>query len=231
MRVLLADHFPLGGPTAASHTRQLAEALIGQGHHVGALVADRERDDPQQFMELRVICRADDAQADLSFDLPTFSTAVVGVQTFESLTDRQLADYRSALRRALDRLVDQFNPDIIHVQHVWVLGQLALETGVPYVLTAWPDEFSAYAVDVRYRGLVEQAAENAGRIFVDSAQLAQRMLAALDGAVERARIVTLREGAHQSQAHRAQGAAPPLEQSELDEILAGYVAVLRERFG
>ena len=49
----------------------------------------------------------------------------------------QISRYRDAWRRRLDREVDRFNPHVIHAGHLWWDAQLALETGVPYVVSAW----------------------------------------------------------------------------------------------
>ena len=222
MRVLLADHFPLNGPRGPTYTRLLAEALIDLGHAAAAVVVDdKVAAEPEAFPVRRVICKAGYPQADLAFGLPTFSSTALDQTSFETLSDRQLSDYRHVLRRALDDVVDKFNPDIIHAQHIWVLGQLALETGVPYVLTAWPEELRAVA-DARYRALADQAADNAGRIFVADCDLAAMVLASFEGAAER-NIVALDS--------TGSGNGEPMDVSMRDTIVAGYQEVLQQRFG
>lgn len=86
---------------------------------------------------------------------------------FTELTDAQIDAYRGELRRALDRAVETVNPDLIHVQHLWVQAHLALESGVPYLASTWGGELPVYQVDLRFRVFVDQAAENAGRIVAD----------------------------------------------------------------
>jgi hypothetical protein len=115
----------------------------------------------------RVVCNRDDPRADLPFDLPGFSTAaaVPRGRAFHDLSVAQLAAYREHLRRHLDALVDEFDPHVIHGQHIWVQGQLTVETGVPYVLNAWGAELVDYHLDPRYQALADQAATNAGRIL------------------------------------------------------------------
>ena len=51
----------------------------------------------------------------------------------------------------LDTEIADFDPQIIHCHHTWVLGHLALESGVPYVLMAQRDELDELARDERYQ--------------------------------------------------------------------------------
>ncbi len=86
--------------------------------------------------------------------------------------------YRSRLRSALDAVVESFNPDLIHAQHLWIPAHLALETGVPYVVSTWAEELPAYRADPRFRIFTEQAAENAGSMVADSEATRREIVAA-----------------------------------------------------
>lgn len=185
MRVLLTDHFPLLHSASGRHCRSLAGSLAAQGHEVRVL-AVTEGPQPAEGYPLRtVVCRRDDPHAHLHFELPWFPNDSARGRSFTDLTDAQLADYREAIRRELDIEVDAFDPQIIHAQHVWLQGQLALETGVPYVLTAWGPGLDCCTADPRYRQLVEQAAENASRILVADEALGERVLGMFDVSPER----------------------------------------------
>ena len=120
----------------------------------------------------RLVCRAGDVAADLDFAPPCFASEGVSSQTFESLSADQISRYRQAWRQRLDREVDAFNPHVIHATHLWWDAQLALETGVPYVVSAWSAELTACADQPRAREHAQQAAENASRIFVPHRALA-----------------------------------------------------------
>ncbi len=175
MRILFSHHAPLQQSPPGSLTWQLALALEGAGDEVRLLVADREHRFGERLAVDRMVC-GDDPNADLKFALPRFrdEQPAAGRPTFAELSDAQLARYRDCLRRRLDNLIMRFDPHVIHVQHIWVLGQLALESGVPYVLNAWPSELE-YSGDERYQPLVEQAAENASRILVSDDAMKQRV--------------------------------------------------------
>lgn len=115
---------------------------------------------------------------------PTNFPRLIAGQTdpadFTRLPDAAIAEYRHWLRRVLDRAVDEFAPDVIHASHIWLPGHLALESGVPYVLSTWGDELPVSAADARLRVLIEQAAENASRIVADNEATRERVLATFD---------------------------------------------------
>jgi hypothetical protein len=218
MRVLITHHFPLRRSPSGHFAHALATALMAAGHEVHALIVDRDRQGDETFPVRRVVCRDDGREADMPLDIPSFAAEPSSGQTFEALSDRQLADYREVLRRHLDIEVDRFNPQVIHAQHVWILGQLALETGVPYVVSAWGPELASCAGDPRYRALAEQAADNAGRILAPSESLARRLADIFDRARQRTLIVP------------AADESCPWDLTAM-RISAIYETVLSERFG
>lgn len=186
MRVLLTHHFPLKQSEAGWAVWNWAAALAAGGDEVRLLVVDRRHHFGEPLVIERVVC-GDDPNADLTFGLPRFSgpdDADDG-PLFSSLSMIQLAQYRQCLRRRLDAQISQFDPHVIHAQHVWVLGQLALESGVPYMLTAWGPELVDYRTDERYRALAEQAAENACRILAADPMAKRQMDVAFETVADR----------------------------------------------
>ena len=166
MRILLANHVPFDDPEAGPQTRELADRWREAGDRPRCLIVDRHEGEHDRLDVRRVLCRRDDPRAELPFDVPCLTNQASTRLTFGDLTDRQLACYREALRRSLDAEIAHFNPHLIHVQHIWLLGHLALEAGVPYLLAAHGPELAAYRADARFRRFADEAAENAGRIVV-----------------------------------------------------------------
>lgn len=212
MRILLADHFPLQVGAVRSPLAELAQGLVAAGHEVQALVVGRGEQQDVGFPVHQVECREGDIDADLPFEPPQWESGPA-CSGFSALSDQQLSDYRQALRHWIDLLVERFNPDIIHVEHVWLGAQLALETGAPYVIMARAEELAEYESDVRCRQLAAQAAENAGRIFVADSGLQARVLETFEH-VEPQTVVVL-----------------PQDKTALPLIVEHYGRVLAERFG
>jgi len=187
LRILLTHHFPLNWPVSGQNVGQLAAQLRQRGHVVRCLVVDRGRQDTSEDAVRRVVCDPDSPAAELKFRLPTFdadgSHASPDTTSFLALSDDQLAAYRDALREVLDDEVAHFNPHIIHGQHIWIQGHLALEAGVPYLLTVCGPELEAQARDSRYRRYAQEAAENAGLIIAPD-ESTQRAVTAAFGELD-----------------------------------------------
>jgi len=189
MRVLLTDHFVPADSASDRYGRLLARGLHRAGHDVRMLVVADSRPPDEPFPQRVIISRADDPTADLPFGSPSFYEDSPAGISFLDFGTEQLAAYRDEMRRQLDVEVAEFDPQIIHAQHIWIEGQLALETGVPYVLTAWGPELDCCAADPRYRDLVEQAAENASRVVVANQALAGQVAARFDSIADRILVV------------------------------------------
>jgi hypothetical protein len=232
MRILFMHHFPLRHSEAGTWVRRWALALAAAGHESRCLVVDSDDNKVSDenkcdaLETVRITCRPDDPTAELPFEMPNFSEAspTPTLSTFAALSDRQLALYRERTRRRLDDLIESFNPHVIHSQHVWVQGQLALETGVPYVLNAWGPELIDYASDERYRRLADQAAENAGRILVPNAMLLHQLVTLFESAAERTQIMS-------AELHLTESPSPAEQGQAAADLQAIYQTVLVERFG
>ncbi|REK19193.1 MAG: hypothetical protein DWQ37_02020 [Planctomycetota bacterium] len=225
MRILLTHHFPLQQSPAGWLVWQWALALQAAGDEVRVLVADDAHRFGEPLQVDRVVCGTD-PNADLRFDLPRFSTdAEASGTTFASLSGGELADYRERLRRRLDAIILRFDPHVIHAQHVWLLGQLALESGAPYVLSAWHPELDDSRASDLLASLAEQAAENASRILVPDESTRQRVEERFPTVHERTVVMppelVLSEPDASDESRQA--AAVPLRSI--------YEAVLMERFG
>ena len=100
-----------------------------------------------------------------------------------------MALYRERTRRRLDELIESFNPHVIHAQHIWVQGQLALETGVPYVLNAWGPELIDYASDERYRSSPIKPPRTLDEFWSPTAALLQQVVTLFDASADRTQIM------------------------------------------
>jgi hypothetical protein len=210
MRILLSNHFPIEDSAAGAQVVRLAQGFIDRGHAVRLLVVDRNLGRPSKFEVRTIVCNPNDESADLHFALPRFAAEGDHRLTFHDLSNRQLSDYRQALRHAFDEEIAAFDPHIIHVQHIWLQGHLALEAGVPYILSAWGPELEDASREPRFRRYAQETAENAGRIFAATDDLATAVRS-LFGDLED-RVVTM-------------------ALDDFDQTLLAYEQVLQSRFG
>lgn len=189
MRVLLTNHFPFHGSGTGTYTLDLAQGLIRAGHEVHAVIVDRVPTGDEPFPVRRLVCNAADPSADLPFDFPCFTSHPASRQTFYELSDADLARYREANRQLIDQAVHAFDPQIIHCQHIWMQGHLALETGVPYVLSAQGTDLMGYRRDARFHAIAQQATENASRILAASDFIGREVIETFEGVADRVETV------------------------------------------
>ncbi|MGE0606687.1 MAG: glycosyltransferase family 4 protein [Pirellulales bacterium] len=101
-----------------------------------------------------------------------------GARPGPSAAPEQLAAYRQAWRAALDRIVDEFDPAVMQVRGLSPLTALALETGVPYIITVTADDLAEELSDPNQRRLIDQGVQNAAAIVANSPCAQRRLLAA-----------------------------------------------------
>ena len=133
--------------------------------------------------------------------------------------------FRRAARRRLDAEVAAFDPQILHVQGLGVLGNLALETGVPYLVSTWGNELLACQNDSRLHTYSQQAAENAGRILIAAHEM-EPALSALFGDC-RDRLVCLGDHGWPT----APASPPDFEAPPLDWLWNLYREIVAQRQG
>lgn len=173
MRVLLTSHQPFHQGIGGTNVFRLYERLLAAGHEVRVFLAGALR---ETKCEVRtVVCAPNSPGADFPYELPTLYAEPFERRSFPSLDDAQLSDYREALRSAFDEEIAYFDPHIVHVQHVWIDGHLALESGAPYVASAYGQELVAADADGRFSRYVRETAENAGRILIGDSWLERQL--------------------------------------------------------
>lgn len=104
----------------------------------------------------QVVRHAQDAGHDLRELVPHHTDAGKGVDPFRTL-----------MRRRLDIEIIDFDPQVIHVHGLGVLGHLALESGAPYVVSAFAEELSLVQAESTECQHAQEAIENAGCVIVD----------------------------------------------------------------
>ena len=171
MKVLMINHFPLDGSGSGTYTRNIAVHLQKKGHEVCIVMPENTKDFapvpdvlivPVFFQHTEVI------EGMLPFNFPCFTTHPRSVMTFDDLDDEQLDCYLSAFEKAIEKIVEEFKPDMIHGQHIWLLSWLAIKTGIPYVVTAHGTDLMGYKKWERFRKYADETAVGAKKIITIS---------------------------------------------------------------
>jgi len=163
MKVLLINHFPLEGSGSGVYTKNIAQRLIDKGHQVKAVVVDNEINNNYQFPIETII----------DYNFPCFTTHPKSNNQFYKLTRQEMNDYLNEFIKVIKTESEKFEPDIIHCQHLWVAPYAALQTDIPYVITAHGTDIKGYKKDKRYRQIALKGAAGAEKIITISDQVNQ----------------------------------------------------------
>ena len=171
MRILLVNHFPLEGSGSGTYTRNIAVHLMKKGHATSIVLPENTTNfgGIPGIKMYPVFFSYDEQIGDaLPFNFPCFTTHPRSTTTFYDLDDTQLEMYISAFEKAISKAIDEFKPDIIHGQHIWILSWIAGKTGIPYVITAHGTDLMGYQRNNRFQKYADEAAAGAKRIITIS---------------------------------------------------------------
>lgn len=163
MRILLVCHVQPHG-ALPDQIERLARQINADGYEVHCIVCSNE-----PIAIPGVTIRHLLGERDVSFLVPTFARHDRHPH-FSDLDEEQIAEYRRVLRRVIIEETDTFDPWAIHCFSWWLCGTLCLETGVPYVVQVGDENLDLYREDERYRYWMDQAAENASRVLLETDQ-------------------------------------------------------------
>lgn len=195
MNILILNHFPLEGSGSGVYTENLAKALVQSGHNVMVLIPETKPVDTRpegfttqivRFREAPTVIQSAttlktdttklahiDPPVDLEFPFPCFTSHPRSHQTFYALNVEEVAQYRAVFKKKISEIIETFHPHVIHVNHLWILADLAAETGVPYVVTSHGTDIFGFKKDERYRAAALRGAAAAGGVITISEQVDQ----------------------------------------------------------
>ena len=203
MRILLTNTGPWGTGSAV-----VAEAVLQElrrlGHQAALLFPDTQFETPEKKgyyskPHLYRIWRFPIERDGLR--LHTFPLMITDPHprnfprawTFRNLSEELLAFYYKEARRELEQAVAWFRPDLVECQHVWSMGHLVGELGLPYVVVAHHSDQMGYRYDLRMRLHANQAARGARWIFAISEFVRREVLTLYPG-VDSDKVVVLENG-------------------------------------
>ena len=172
LKVLIPNHFPLQGSGSGIYSLNVARELTKLGHEVMAIVPEHGPVTGYPFpVKSIVFSNGENQPTDLDFNFPCFTTHPVSTTTFYELTDQQLDAYLAAWRKAMLEAVNAFQPDVVHVQHVWLTAFVTHEVGLPYVASCHGTDLMGFKKGPRYRDQTLIGARHAHRIIAISRQV------------------------------------------------------------
>jgi len=173
MKVLLINHFPLQGSGSGIYTLNIALELIKEGNEVFVIDIDCRKDKTEYpFQRRTILCdNTKNDNPDLNFNFPCFTTHPRSLNTYYNISDKHVLQYVQTYVRITQEVVDEFKPNIIHAQHLWVTPFAALKSGIPYVITVHGTDLMGFKKDKRYHKYALEGAKNAAKIITISRQV------------------------------------------------------------
>lgn len=147
MRILLINHFPLRGSGSGIYVGDIARNLNKRGHdvcvimpentiHISAI--DNVKIHPVYFKRNELI------KGSLDFNFPCMDLHPRSSFLFDYMSKEQIQQYEKAFRMAIEEEIENFKPDVIHSQHIWILSGLLKDYDIPYIITSHGAEFITY---------------------------------------------------------------------------------------
>jgi len=191
MRILLINHFPLEGSGSGIYTQNVADVLLKLGHEVMVIAPDHKQVTNKDFLMRSIIfSNGVNKNFHLPFNFPCFTTHPFSNTTFYELTDAQFLDYVNAFIDSTSKAIDNFKPDIIHTQHLWVSSYCALKTGLPFVTTCHGTDLIGFRKGKRYRYMAIDAAKEASVIIAISNQVKKDILNLFDISDKKIKVIS-----------------------------------------
>jgi glycosyltransferase involved in cell wall biosynthesis len=181
MKVLVLSHVPAHGSGSGIYAAKVAGTLVERGHEAALLTpAHSAYDVPHGVRLERIGVPGHPGRWTLTTGFPTFSGHRDSPLLYDDLTEEQLTSYLAVVRTAVTDVAEELQPDVIHVNHVFLLALAVAELG------RWPSVVLSHGSELmrplsgRLQELRRRALERTGTLAAVS-EAARDELAARTG--------------------------------------------------
>lgn len=159
MRLLIINHFPLEGSGSGIYTKNIAARMKDRGIDVKTIVINSHKNKDNYSFPVRTIVYP---------EFPCFTSHPKSSSTFYDLSRQEMNEYFNLFYNTIKKEVEEFKPDLIHCQHLWVAPYVARKTKIPYLITAHGTDIKGFKKDKRYHNAALKGAEGAEKIITIS---------------------------------------------------------------
>ena len=199
MRILMINQFPLNGGGSGFYTKNVARNLKALGHEVCIIMPEnRTQIETIEGITIKpVFFKKDEIIAgQLPFNFGCFTTHPRSNTTFNKYTEEQLEMYIKAFQTAIEEAIKNFNPDIIHSGHIWILSNIASKYNIPTIITSHGTDIIGHNMWKKFHKYSNQAIDNCSRVIAISDSNKIDILNAFPNAKDK--TIQLRNGYDQS---------------------------------
>lgn len=171
MRVLLVNHFPLQGSGSGVYVLNIARSLEKAGHKT-CIITPENTTDCLNVKDVKLhpvfFKFKEEIKGQQDFNFACFDPHPRSSLLFSDMTEKQITQYEEAFRKAIKEEIEEFKPDIIHAQHIWLISKVALEFNLPVVVTSHGSDIMGFQVWPKFHGIMHEVADNCRKIIAIS---------------------------------------------------------------
>ena len=160
MKVLFLLQFPMFGNGSGAYTRRLATSLVrDNGFEVAIASPDNRRVPGVKIYDIKFPTKA------VFVGNPEWQRA----KQYSRLSPKSFTRIYTSVEKQIVDIVDEFKPDVIHVNHAffltWIASYIKSFYGIGFVTTIHGTGVYVCTQDIRYRALTKQALERSEQII------------------------------------------------------------------
>lgn len=149
--ILIATAFPTHGAGSGALVTTQAKSYVEDGHNVVIITGNNRTDfDKLDGVKYHVVPftaeteNPEKIEGQVPFNYLMFTTHTESTANFWNVGLKELEQYCQTFKNALTQETKEFNPDVIHAQHNWLLSSAATEMGKPVVTTIHGTDLMGY---------------------------------------------------------------------------------------
>ncbi|MBP3596692.1 MAG: glycosyltransferase family 4 protein [Clostridia bacterium] len=171
MKILLVNHFPLRGSGSGTYVADIAKNLTKRNHEV-CIIMPENTTDIEEIENVKIhpvfFTRDEKIEGALDFNFACMDPHPRSNLLYEQMTAEQEEQYVDAFRKAIKLEIQEFKPDVIHSQHIWLISSVLKEFDIPYIITSHGAEFITYKKTDRFDKYGFKAMDGAKKVIVIS---------------------------------------------------------------
>ena len=117
-------------------------------------------------------------------------------KTYKDLTDEELSALIDLFKTEFAKVIEDFKPDIIETEHVWLMGYVFSKLGIPYVVGAHNSDQMGFRYDKRMQSYAKDCAQKARYFFSINENAIDELSAMYD--IPREKIIYIPNGYDQN---------------------------------
>ena len=195
MKILIINHSPLIGSGSGIYTMNISKSLKKAGEDVKVITAANSLEFPDlEGIKIHPIFFENGYEAEnvIDFNVPCFDQYPTSDVVFYNLTKEQIKTYIDEFRKVLEQEINNFKPDIIHTQHLWIWSSIVGEYNIPVVITSHGSDMMGYDIDNSFYPYCIKAIQECKKIITISKKNNEVVTDRFPEAKEK--VITLKNG-------------------------------------